>query len=484
MKTIELIKTALDLGPKAYLDFVMKEQKRLGLKALFFFLQTQIQLGKEPSKAELFAQISPLPYEKQRDYLLRNELRLLNEVLINFIEERYHYQHWQQNPNQAKLALLRLWLARQQFKWFEQDWKKRYEEALNLQDHQTLCDLAELWGDYLQASGQMNLSAWTELTQLLGQALAWAQWQGEENLARLKRRWAAAQRNQLAFEGAWPPEQNLSPPAPAPQQNISLWLENLAHTYLLHGNKKIEQSQILVSQAENIVQQRPQYAPLVFALRNNLALEYVFRQDFDQALPLFQQLLNSKELTSQAQALQTSILFNYLTCLAHAQNFQALLQAITQHQDLVLAQGHFFHRFLSMEALAYIFLGQSNQALDCLLRQSHYPASEQDEYYLRILFLMAYFQLEEWELCQREITNILQCLHYRKPENLPYATTTAKAFRQFINLWQKRNQKTSKAKLQTLKANILAQRKAIFDFENLQTLWLLRQLDLSFKEEN
>ena len=92
MKTLTLIQS---LTEKETMEFitVINSHKRESLKKAFHFLNDWPNPELEPEKRVLFKAIFNEKFTKSKDYLLRNELRILNTELENFLIEKA----WQQD---------------------------------------------------------------------------------------------------------------------------------------------------------------------------------------------------------------------------------------------------------------------------------------------------------------------------------------------------------------------------------------------------
>lgn len=106
MRTLDLIK-ALSETEIADVTHLLSENKRESLLLLFMELKKYRQKEEEPESSKLFKNTFGISYSKQKDYLLRHELRLLNEILYDYLAEQTFTNHLHKNK-----AILNYWLAR------------------------------------------------------------------------------------------------------------------------------------------------------------------------------------------------------------------------------------------------------------------------------------------------------------------------------------------------------------------------------------
>lgn len=119
------------------------QHKRPGLLKLFKQLVRDSRSEKEPDNAELFKKAFDETYVKKKDYLLRNELRLLNEILYKYLAERTSLAHLSRNK-----SLYNYWLARAYFErgvkvLFRSDIDEMIREAADHQESFETIGLSE-----------------------------------------------------------------------------------------------------------------------------------------------------------------------------------------------------------------------------------------------------------------------------------------------------------------------------------------------------
>ncbi len=109
MRTLDIIRAFTPEEVKD-LEASLSGHKRSGLLKLFRQLLINTKSEAEPDNAALFKKVFGEEYSKAKDYLLRNELRLLNEILYRYLAERTAMAHLAKND-----SLYNYWLARAYF---------------------------------------------------------------------------------------------------------------------------------------------------------------------------------------------------------------------------------------------------------------------------------------------------------------------------------------------------------------------------------
>lgn len=109
MRTLDIVR-ALSPDEVKDLETSLSTHKRPGLLRLFRQLVLSSKDDSEPDNTLLFKKVFEEDYTKNKDYLLRNELRLLNEILYKYLAERTAIMHLAKNN-----SLYSYWLARAYF---------------------------------------------------------------------------------------------------------------------------------------------------------------------------------------------------------------------------------------------------------------------------------------------------------------------------------------------------------------------------------
>ena len=128
MKTIDLL-GSLQGREKKDFEAVIKMHKRESLKKLYFFLKKQLNKDVEPKKEALHRVVLGQKYDAAKSYLIRNELRLLNDELEDFLVQKELEKSFKTNPNLYNLWLLRALKERNLVQEFEATFKKSIAKA-------------------------------------------------------------------------------------------------------------------------------------------------------------------------------------------------------------------------------------------------------------------------------------------------------------------------------------------------------------------
>lgn len=120
MRTLELIKALSDAEIKE-VEGLLSGSKREGLLRLFKELKKYAIKSDKPSHPELYARVMDEPYRKDKDYMLRNRMRQVNEVLYEYLATQAFKQALVNEPTTFHYWLSKAYYDRGQKNLFESD---------------------------------------------------------------------------------------------------------------------------------------------------------------------------------------------------------------------------------------------------------------------------------------------------------------------------------------------------------------------------
>jgi hypothetical protein len=164
MKTLELISILSAKDLKALEIELEQKSKSTTHKALQFCAQqTAID------KTDFFKCLFDKPYSVAKDYLLRNEIRLLNQAIEDFIVRQAIQK--KENDWWNKKLLLQHYLSKNNTKLFDEEWQQCYKKATAEGLHFFLFELLCLRAQFVSQHLSVNESNYTELVQHIGRSI-------------------------------------------------------------------------------------------------------------------------------------------------------------------------------------------------------------------------------------------------------------------------------------------------------------------------
>lgn len=130
MRTLDLIKALSDSEIKE-VEKLLSGGKREILLKVFKELKKYATKADEPSHEELFEKLMKEPYAKDKDYLLRNRMRQLNEILYEYLATDAFKHTCERNPDVFNLWLTKAYYDRKMKPLFENEIDGALESAIS-----------------------------------------------------------------------------------------------------------------------------------------------------------------------------------------------------------------------------------------------------------------------------------------------------------------------------------------------------------------
>ncbi len=415
MKTNKIIQLLSEKEREKF-AFVLKKRKKERLVLLFDYLCACKE--EKPDKAALFALLFGQGYEKKKDYLLRNELRLLNARLLKFLSACYVsvVYDWQQDLN-----VLRLYLQRSAYDLFEETWRRVHAKAEKAQAWAALLDLVRLWADYEQQKSELRAQNFLRLLDLLPAAESYRRAQDAETGAELAL-FESLSRRYLRVLGAAAEAQAELVPVPKLDSTATAFFEAIGRSHSA-GTPQERLAFLMQAQAHHhqLLSIRPQTKPLLVVINNNIGLEYFLLKDFGKAAQYFRLTLAVLEDLPQ-YARRWDVRFNAYSNMLFAGDYREAINFHRREPDF-LAQlpDRLFYRFHYLVAMAYLFDNQHAKSFDLLAQLSLYQRPNKDYYYARLVFACAYAAAADWDNAERELVNLSQTRRKQQKIDAPTA---------------------------------------------------------------
>ena len=395
MKTTQLI-DCLSSTEKKEFSFVIKSVSRKNTRKLFAFLSKKKKIT---TASTIFKAVFDTKHTASKDYLLRNELRLLNQLLEKFIaqktldtrNERYFFL---QSIQERGLVVL-----------FKKEVKKEIKKRKNEDDYEGLVRLYQLILDQNlknKALKRINLERDIQLCQQISfyQKKAGFYHQGEIDMIK-----AYLTKNMQILGKNIP----FSPSGTVPNIYDDAYLQYLQckiEGFISPSEKKKESLQKALLLLGSITHYKINKEEAQVSILNNLALEYLHAFEYDNAVEAFKQLLQNKNLPIQFYHF---ILFNYLTCLLKAKQYIKAIEVIETKFSEPINSPLLSGKTEGIKAMAWIYAGELKKAYDELPLNLK-KGSRSTYFYTRLVLSIIYYLESNYDLALREVENILQTI--------------------------------------------------------------------------
>lgn len=410
MKTLELMQclTPTDL---AKLEKELEQQRKNNTVAVLKHCMHHSGVSKE----ELFLQLFDSPYTTAQDYLLRNQLRLLNKAIEDFIVKQEMLQH--EGEHGAKQVLLRFYLNKGKVKLFEDEWQPCYKRGLSANDYLLLFDLLKLRTQYVSELLPVSEQHYTALYSLLINAI--------EHIDKLSLEMQYEYRVYVAFVKRTLHALNVKGVAPVPVVNYTGDVFKLDKPIVINYCKWQ-----IYEPALTFEEKLPFYRQLITLYHNdaknlaiayaNLGVEYFVRSNFEQAFANYYEaysIVQDNGITYDAKL--KGVLFNLVSSAVSIGQYNKAIAIYNKHKQLFETQTQLIHNLQRIVAIAYLWVGDYKAAFECMPNDIN-ERGKNEYYYYRAVYAMGFLLSKDYSLAVRETENAYRALRANPFENGDY----------------------------------------------------------------
>ena len=457
LKTTQLLKLLTAKERKDFLLVIKNNKRRSTQKLLDVLLKY-----KKKNRPELFEAVFDKKYEENKDYLLRNELRILNQHLEKFIACKGL------NAKEEKILFLKAIQKKGLNDLFEKEIKKEIEKNKEDDDFRGLAKLYELLvNKHLSNKSFTNANLQKMMT--LNEQLLFFQKKAafyEQSTSFVTKAFLTKNIN-LSSETLVFEELEI---IPEKYDDIYLqYLKNKALGYVQPIDKRRENLQKALTLIDDVNYYNFDKKAAKVAMLSNLALEYFLAFDYQKALLAYEELIAIGTITGQSR---DYVLFNYLNCLLKAEEYKKAIHLIESDFSGIVTSPVLSGRIQCVKAMARIFNGELALAYTELAPDSR-KNLRNNYFYSRLVLTIIFYLEDNIDFAKREVNNILQTIEAE--EEFLHLIFCAKAFRKFLAL--KKGFKSESPKRERLLSSV----NSFINVKNtgsdiLPLLWLKREL--------
>lgn len=427
--------------------------------------------GKIPDKSDLYRAVFDAPYEKQYDYRLRNEVRLLREALFKFLSEKAALEELEARQGRRTWYLLKALLARGAYREYEFQFRNALSAARDRRDHAMVAELGAQYFYYAMRTREMKPEVLRELWALMEGGKQHADWQHQTETARLDQ-WAAVLGQIAELKGIR--EEFVRASGATPEDPRAAFFNAFARAVESHGDEQVHWAQRAHAAILPISDHFPQH--LVDALAMRAGAAYALG-DYTTAREHYEEA--AAYAARQKLPLRPDVRFNYCSTLLHAGAYREAVTEIEALWPEIDAQARMRFRLQCLHMFGYIFLGEPEKVR--ALAPKHIQKRARSEYhYFRFIFCILPYLRGDFEDGIREASNFV---HYfnRQGEDaaLAWEKEIAVAFKHFYTAVSDDRYPAQRAE------KLLALRAQMEDFmqrypqyrDYLYIMWLIEKID-------
>lgn len=412
MKTLHLI-GLLTENEKVNLLERLKAKKRKSLYNLFKAINNN--KSEKPDKEFLYKSTFSEPYVASKDYLLRNELRLLNIEIESFIADAEN--KLSKSPLFSDILMLERMLRSGKTEAFQNLFNDAERVALKNMDFKNLMHLYDLVINYYVKFQEVSVSNYELVLAYLGKKRsAFRQLIQEVDAeVRLRQNFSLKVIQSLDEEKYQQVKRHAETQSVA-SNFVADYLNQYAETYVVEGQEKIDLYKSLLKKQPKVAKVREERLMDISSLYGSLALTLFLAHDYKEADKNY--LLAIK---SSGGKPYLDLYFNYCVNALLIGKHREVVNVYEKYYNEINTNDKLKYRFRYFTAIAYLMMGKADTAFKMLDHEiTQRPVTEY--YYYRMVYAMVYFQKGDYENAERELENIMQSFRFRataKQEDKP-----------------------------------------------------------------
>ncbi len=411
-KAVMLLNLLTGKELKQFQSKLKHARKEKTLALCNWLLKNHDSAGEESFRERMHQFIFDSPYDPSRDYLLRNELRLISEAVKDFLTKIQIEKEANQNSSLGDILLLSALYERKAIDIFKLEFKDIYDQALSRNEPLTAWMINRLnqsiYARFLHEK-EINVETAAQLNELqlthLNNFYISAYQNFQFNKAYLK---------QLKFPFLANGLTTQSPPTDQAdaQNQLAAYFELKAQCYLLPVEQRTDSLKSCLEIAKQEAGNVPFFEEEVKFCLSELAKTYCLLHDFQTAEAYFHQFFKLEMEPSDPYRL--AVLADYIAKLLKQKRTKEALTWIKSHQDELKKIEKLNVRLKCLKAAAYAFSGDAENLYE-ILPDNFTEYSRPVKHFFRLHYAIHAWLTENESNAIREIDNLLNAIQKSEP---------------------------------------------------------------------
>jgi hypothetical protein len=383
------------------LEKSLVDQKKTKLLSVFQWLKD----NEDYDKQSLFSFVYGEEYQANKDYLLRNDIRNLNNFLKEYIVKKEILKP--ENDWIQRKLLLQYYINTKQKKLFEEEWEEAFKKLDKETEHLAYFELIQLKKNAIvefQEVTEANFSSYIKLLENsipnidnLSMDVQFELLFNYEFASRVLYSITNNKREKKNFEVKYGNDFNNL----AKSTQIKYYK---AKQYDVH--LAFEEKEQIFTKLLTLLEGQASEQILIY---NNFGVEYFIRSDFENARHYYYmafELIREHNFPVDSRLLYT--LQNLISASVAIEKFEEAIEIFTVYQDKFINTPKTIETVSWIIALAYLFRGKTKEATE--LMNYNFKEKGQIAYYFRAVCTLGYIINKEFDLAEREAENCYRAL--------------------------------------------------------------------------
>lgn len=413
-RTVALV-ALLSAKEKREFSAFLEAGKRSSLCFLYNGICTGLKSSKHSGleKDLLYRLAFDEPYSKDKDYLLRNELRLLSKALVGFLSLEETKKNFRDNSLREKHLFLQALTTRNATELFDKEWPKVVTEAEDQLDYDIALKVRRMAIDQLVLHKQATLENYTQLMELLNayQDALKRLFMHEHLFGKHKQAFTERTLQALGANIEITPLEliTINPTDNEWNDAYADQLVALTRSYQHSGPEKITLLKNAADFVKNIRSKRFDQNGALASINAGIALEYFLLRQFEKSLPYHKNALEFGSNLDGGKLI--SFVFNYLSTLIRLESHQEAIELIEEYVSVWKKLPRMRDRFLCLKAMCHVFENDYKAAEACI-PDDRKSGGMDHYYYYRFVQIIILYQKQKVELAINEAENFEHTVRY------------------------------------------------------------------------
>lgn len=387
--------------------------KRATLSKLLVAMKSRGRSESPVSKSALFHSTYGEDYSPEKDYLIRNEMRLLSKEIMSFLAQRQVYQEIKDASQLKGLFYLKSLMNRGETELFEIEWPKILKKADAQLDHGTSAKILEKVVEHMVEHRKTSLADFEVLLEMINDLneRTIASFTQNTLYSRLKEAYV---RRTIQAIGKEVPHVNLAEPEinfaqHADSDALSKYYQTMATAYTKTGNERLSLLESAMGLLDSIPAGRIDHQSQRAAINAAIALEYFFQNRLEESLQYHHQALERTKYVSVDRV--ASYLFNYVSTLIRLAKYQDAIDILDLHENTWNHMPRMRHRFYCLKGMCHVLTGNPDSAATCI-PDDRKTGGLDHYYYFRVIQIIVQIEKGKVELALNECENVEHTVRY------------------------------------------------------------------------
>jgi len=388
--SVSLVKLLSEKESAAFRHY-LASLKRSSLLTLYDAIQQQPY--PDFDKEVVFEIVFSTKYSDQKDYLLRNEFRLLSGELKKFVAIEKMKERLEVD-SVFQQSLFIDWLAQKnEFETEEKEIHKLITNAIRAGDYFIASEVQKQYIDRYVNQKEITEENYLFLLKIIQDFYQTAGKHYCYRMADIQIKQAFTESTLKRLNPGFQ-SLNITPFQIENEQDAYLsFADLLVQAYRLYGNQKIEILNKALLLCDKIVKKGFKTSATKSSLCALIALEYFLLGDYHLSIPFHQKALQEKEDTSPQEMI--SYIYNYISALLRIEDYEEAIRVINDNEAVWNNIPRVKDHFLCLKAMSYIFLNNPDEAWECIPHNRKRSGSEL-YYYYRFIQIIVYLIRNEY----------------------------------------------------------------------------------------